>query len=326
MRALGAVLPRPDLVLVLEAPAATLAERKAELPTHELDRQRLAWQHADAGTVAVDATAPADEVLAGAREEIVRVLNERALARLGAGWTGLAGGRWHLPRGPRRAAHAALAVYQPVTVRSRIGWELARAFARVGGFRLLPRRAAPPAPVRRRLAPHLPPRTTFAVARGNAEGRFVALAVGEGDAPGFVAKLAAARGGAAALEREADALEDLSGRLPEPLSAPKLLAREHGMLLLAPVGVATAPAALAAAGAGRPRARSLRGLGARARRLRAVEPALDTHGLGARRLGGGGRGRAVHGRPPLPRPREQPPGPAVAARPPRGIRRPRVGG
>ena len=163
------------------------------------------------------------------------MLNERALARLGAGWTSLAGGRWQLPRGPRRAAHAALAVYQPVTVRSLIGWELARAFARVGGFRLLPRRAAPPAPVRRRLAPHLPPRTTFAVARGNAEGRFVTLAVGERGALGFVAKLAAAQAGGAALQREADALAGLSGRLPEPLSAPKLLARERGMLLLAPV-------------------------------------------------------------------------------------------
>ena len=44
VRALGRLLPAADLILVLEAPAATLLARKAELPEAELVKQMRAWQ------------------------------------------------------------------------------------------------------------------------------------------------------------------------------------------------------------------------------------------------------------------------------------------
>jgi thymidylate kinase len=43
-RALGRLLPPPDLLLVLEAPAATILARKTELAPDELQRQLVAWR------------------------------------------------------------------------------------------------------------------------------------------------------------------------------------------------------------------------------------------------------------------------------------------
>jgi thymidylate kinase len=43
LRALGRLLPRPDLVIVLMAPAQTLLSRKAELSQAEFERQLKGW-------------------------------------------------------------------------------------------------------------------------------------------------------------------------------------------------------------------------------------------------------------------------------------------
>lgn len=231
-RLLGALLPSPDLLLLLEAPVATLSERQDELPTQEVARQSRRWREVPAVSARIDASMSASEVLAAAREEIVQALHERALARAGAGWVSFSSGRWLLPRGPRCAARAALGVYQPVTLRSRVGWELARALAGLGGFRLLPRGPAPPAAVREGLAPLLAPHAVQAVACGNAAGRWTALVVGDEGEPQFVAKLATTEEGRRALEREWSAIARLGPLLQPPLTAPRPLQRREALLVL----------------------------------------------------------------------------------------------
>jgi hypothetical protein len=238
VRALGSLLPRPDAAFVLEGSAKALRERKAELPEEELDRQRAAWRKTlprGVPTISLDASLPPREVAGRAREETLRMLEKRAARRLGAGWDALRWRgqiRWWLPRGSPAAAAGALSIYQPVTVRGRLGWEAARIAARAGAFRLLPRGEAPPSLVRRALAPHLPPRTTLAVARANHPGRYVAAILdGRGICHGL-AKVATGPAGTEALRREAEAIERIGSLLTPPLAAPRVLVHEPGVLLL----------------------------------------------------------------------------------------------
>jgi hypothetical protein len=137
-----------------------------------------------------------------------------------------------LPRGPRAAVAAALYAYHPCTKKARLAWKAARRFGGLGGFHLVPRRGAPPAEVTERLAPYLPPRSTIAVAESDHPGRLVALIIGElGNCHGL-AKIATDAQGRHALENEARALGSLAKLLPSPVSAPRLLARDTGLVLL----------------------------------------------------------------------------------------------
>jgi hypothetical protein len=86
-----------------------------------------------------------------------------------------------------------------------------------------------------RLAPHLPPRTTIAVAESDHPGRYVALIVGEQGNCHRLAKIATDATGRMALGNEGRALGSLAKLLPPPLSAPRLLAQDDGLLLLEPV-------------------------------------------------------------------------------------------
>lgn len=240
VRWLGALLPRPDLTLVLESPAGVLGQRKAELPQPELDRQTRAWRDALPGRLRrshLDASRPVLGVARDAREEVLRLLEARAAARLGAGWAGLPSRRsprWLVPRGPRRVASAGLAIYQPMSPRARVGWEGARLLAAVGGLRLLPRGQAPPREVREALARHVPPRGTLAVARAAHpdRGRYVALVLdGQGRCLAL-AKVGTDPVAADELQQEGEAIEAFRGLLPPPLTAPRVLANDPGVLLL----------------------------------------------------------------------------------------------
>jgi hypothetical protein len=252
VRALGRLLPRADLVLILDASAETIVARKSELPPAELTRQVQAWRYALPRNVRrayIDASLSAREVVQAVREEVVGLMDERATSRLGSGWVALPRpGRGNptpsaphyvpqliLPRGPRAAVAAALYAYHPCTKKGRVAWETSRGFAALGGFRLVPPRAAPPRLVRELLAPYLPPRTTIAVAESDHPGRFVALIVGERGSCHGVAKLATDTEGQIALDNEAKALGSLARLLTPPLYAPRLLARDTGLLLLEPV-------------------------------------------------------------------------------------------
>lgn len=237
VRALGMFLPRPDLALVLKASPSVLLQRGSELAEKEIRRQAAAWERglpAGVRQAQLNASSPLEDLERQARDQILDVLEARALARLGAGWAGLptpAAGRWSIPRGPRAAATAGLGVYQPTTVRGLVGWQSARMLALLGGLRLLPRGEAPPAAVRRALAAHLPARSTLAVAAMR-RGRYVALIVDERGASSGLAKIAGDEEGAQALDREATMIRTLGALLPPPLSAPRIITQEPGLLLL----------------------------------------------------------------------------------------------
>lgn len=240
VRALGKLLPRPDVVLVLEASPEILSSRKAELTRGELTRQMTAWRRVLPGRttiVRLDTSRPLEEVADEARGAAIRMLESRAVSRLGAGWADIGGRttRWWLPRGPRRAAREGLSVYQPITIRSRLGWAAARHVARLGAFRILPRGEAPPRAVREALAPHLPPRATIALSRANHPGRYVAAIIADDGRTHGIAKVATDVIGATALAREAEAIEGFGPLLQPPIAPPTVLAAEPGLLLLEPV-------------------------------------------------------------------------------------------
>jgi hypothetical protein len=236
--ALGRLLPRPDMVLVLEATADTLLERKQEISADEAQRQTQAWRTVlPAGTrrSVIDASRSIDEVQGEARRTIFQHLEMRAMSRLGSGWVRLPtrrSPRWLLPRGERNVARGALSIYQPVTTRGRAGWEVARVAASLGGFRLTPRAEAPPRAIRATLAPHLPPGATIATMKANHPGRWVAAVISARGELLAIVKVALDDQARAALAKEADALIRLAPKLPAPLRAPTVLERSDCHLLL----------------------------------------------------------------------------------------------
>jgi hypothetical protein len=238
VRAMGLVLPRPDIALVLRGAPSQLYERKAELAHEELSRQNEAWKESlprSVRTIDIDAGRARHEIAEAARESVIAVMEQRSVSRLNAGWCNLpssASPRWVLPRRPRAVAREALQVYQPVTPKAQAGWEAARLIATLGGCRIMRRGQAPPFEIREMLAAHVPPRGTFALARANHPDRYVALILSEQRGPVAVAKLALSEPGREALWREAQSLESLGKLLPEPLVAPQVLDQTPGVLLL----------------------------------------------------------------------------------------------
>lgn len=235
---LGRVLPAPEVVLILEADAEVLYARKAELPLEELTRQARAWRRSlpvGQRRVYIDAAQPIEEVRARASEEVERIVAGWSAARSGEGWVSLprrSAPRWTLPRAGAAIARNALLIYQPVTMRGLAAWRAARVAAGSGIFRLWPRGKPPPSAVRAALAPHTEPGDVLAVATTHYQGRYVVLIMDRAGQPRAVAKLATDASGAAPLAREADALERYGDLLAAPLSAPKVLARADGLLLL----------------------------------------------------------------------------------------------
>ena len=238
LRVLGRLLPQPDLLLVLEAPSDVLLARKEEIPRDELERQARAWHELPPRpirTVSLDATRPMQEVLDRARDEILSTLSDRAARDIGVGWTALprpTSPRFFLPRGPRRSALAAMSIYQPILLRSRVGWEFGRIVAATGVLRLFPRGQAPPNRVREALAHQMPRGSTLALQKGNHPKRYVATTISAEGTPTSVAKLAFDESGAAALATEGDSIESFGSYLTHPLRAPRILERAPGLLLL----------------------------------------------------------------------------------------------
>jgi len=85
VRTLWRVVPKPDLVILLDAPAETVHERKAELTVEEIARQRRAYRVLVNGLSGigriVDATGARDETAARAVDLIVDWLAERVARR-----------------------------------------------------------------------------------------------------------------------------------------------------------------------------------------------------------------------------------------------------
>jgi thymidylate kinase len=235
-RALGRLLPRADLTLVLEASPEVLIARKDELPAAELERQAAAWRKVlpkRTPRLYIDARRP---VALSVQEVLARLSGERheSSAR---GWLNLPTKkklRWYVPRGPRAVTETAFHIYQPMTPKALMAWRLGRWVAARGTFRLLPTGEAPPVEVTALLAAEVPEAAHVAIARAHDRGRFVCLVIDRDGAPLSLAKIDLDEG-STRLAREADALERLSPRLPAPLSAPALLARGDTLLRSEPV-------------------------------------------------------------------------------------------
>ena len=81
VRTLGRLIPRPDLTLVLDAPADLITARKSELDAFEAQRQRTAWR------VLAEKTGPEMELIDAASapesvvEESLRLIDARLAAR-----------------------------------------------------------------------------------------------------------------------------------------------------------------------------------------------------------------------------------------------------
>jgi len=237
VRLLGRLTPQPDLILLLDAPAAEIRQRKNELTAQEIARQLVAWRsavpaHTRASVISGDVAA----MKAAARREIVAALEERTISRLGGGWFSLplrSEPRWTLPRSPRRLARAALRVYNPVTVRARVGWQAGRAAASVGAGRTMPRSTLPLREIRALVGPYLPPGGSFAVSTSVTHAnRHVLLLLDDRGHERAIAKVALDEVGRRRLSVELASLERWGHLLSAPLRAPDVLASEEQLLLL----------------------------------------------------------------------------------------------
>lgn len=234
LRLLGRLVPRPDLVLRLEAPAEVIRTRKSELGIEELERQTRAWREVLPGgirVVSVDAAAPFEEVVARAEGAL-----EELAAWAGVSWTGgpsLRSPRFWTPRAPRPAAHGGLCIYHPVTPKGRLAWSAARAAARLGLFRLLP--SVRPPPILASLREHLGDASSVAIARSTQPGRYTAIGLGTDGRGIGVVKLALDRPGRAALADEAVALRSLRSEVGPRVAGPELRANGDGVLVLEPI-------------------------------------------------------------------------------------------
>jgi hypothetical protein len=129
-------------------------------------------------------------------------------------------------------ARAGLSVYYPVTLRSRIGWESARALAGQGAFRFLRGFSILPREVWEAAGPLIPSGGGLAVARANHPGRFLALVLDVDGRPTAFVKVARDTFGALALSREHEAIEGSGAQVPPPLIAPRILSHSEGVLVL----------------------------------------------------------------------------------------------
>lgn len=77
LRLIGRLVPKPDLVFTLDAPAEVTHARKAELPLEELRRQRDAYRDVHTAEI-IDADRPLDEVVASIQLKIRHFLAERS--------------------------------------------------------------------------------------------------------------------------------------------------------------------------------------------------------------------------------------------------------
>ncbi|CAN5577048.1 hypothetical protein BH20ACT23_BH20ACT23_23530 [soil metagenome] len=234
MFGLGRLLPKPDVLFVLEAPTAVVFERKQELSLEELERQMRVWRDllpSEQKRVFLNAALPAGEVLAAAQRSIehLRTAAEHVapvnLPRAG-------NARWVLPRTPRAAAKNGLHIYHPVTLRGLVGWHVARAGATMGLFALLPKGRPPTSTVEEMLTTYVPEGGTMAVARTNHAGRYVALVLDPAGRSVAVAKIASDDRGRSKLQNEACRIDQFSDCLSSPLSGPRVIAREDGLLLM----------------------------------------------------------------------------------------------
>ena len=85
-RLLGKLLPQPDIVFILDAPAEVLQSRKQEVPFDESVRQRTAYRNLKseyARAHIIDASEPLEKVVASVLAHTVTFMEQRTAKRLG---------------------------------------------------------------------------------------------------------------------------------------------------------------------------------------------------------------------------------------------------
>jgi hypothetical protein len=229
---LGMLLPRPDLVLHLDASADVIAVRSQELPASEIDRQTDAWRVTAptiGPTTTIDASASLDETGARSIDAVRKHLARRADRRIAYGWASVGGKVW-LPRGPRAVSLSGTTVYRPFARNARNVYAAFRGAVASGAARLLPR-ADLPEGILDVLGPSLDRHETFSLARANHPDRFTAAIITRSGATRAFVKVALADAGKVDLAREAETVRRLGPRLPHPLRAPELLESREGIVV-----------------------------------------------------------------------------------------------
>ncbi len=134
VRLIGRVLPRPDVVLVLSGDPQALHDRKPEIGVEEVERQIRSWRDVapDAGTQVLEV-----DTVDATPEQVASTLSAALAKRV-------ATKPWRaVPFTPSRIelracgrAHAALAMYQPQSLRARAGTAVAYRAVRIPGARV----------------------------------------------------------------------------------------------------------------------------------------------------------------------------------------------
>jgi len=254
-RALARLLPRPDLVLVLTAPAVDVRGRKPELAIAELERQLESWR-AEAerrGYPVLDASGPPEETFAAALERVDDVLAHRhrdlgaaraAFNLLGA--PSATGTRHRVTRRrgatrfviPGGTGPLSSGLYRPGRRRNTLAAVAVEAAhrLRVGPSVLIDQQSgAAPAIAAALGRSHLV--LSAAAARDAGRGERALLAAHDGDR--LVAYVKAAAAGESNLAQELVVLERLAGEQPETFTAPRPLGlvewQGFDLLLLEPL-------------------------------------------------------------------------------------------
>lgn len=238
-RLLGRLLPRPDAILILDAAPSIIQGRKQELSAGEIDRQLQSWRALASrvrGATIVDAFQAPEAVLADALAACALSPPRAVSASVVSRWAALpshARPRWLIPTSSASSAEAGLAIYQPMTLSGRAGWEAALVCARLGLFGVI--RPSEDAAVVRTVAPFVPPGGSFSVAYGREPNRAVVLILDATAQPTAVAKLGLETVDRDRLRREGEVLQHVSQLLKPPLSAPNVIAAEDGVLVIEPI-------------------------------------------------------------------------------------------
>jgi thymidylate kinase len=235
---LARLQPRPDLLVVLDAPVETVLQRKAELDAAEIERQTAMWRSIASSTrsVVLDSRRSVTELVAETRRTVdeLDVASPRRPDRVPPRprYIGLPPGsrpRFLLPTGSRRLAVTGLQVFHPVTRLGRVAWRLARVAGAVGALRLLPAR---PLPADVEALERVHPGMAWAFQSSPRRTRRTGLAIDASGSIASIVKIALVPSVAARLEVEAQAIVELGPLLGPPVVASRVRGIQPGLLCL----------------------------------------------------------------------------------------------